>query len=62
MKETIQRFDIGGRTVNEALISTLPFTFSTTYERELIRDLKHKKCGFKPLQNIDYLFPDNTLV
>lgn len=48
--------------MNEYLYQTLNLNLSTYYEKELIRDLKHKKCGFKTHENIDYLFPDGTLV
>lgn len=62
MKETISWSDIGGRNINEYLQSSLKLNNNETYYKEIVRDLKHKKCGFKPHENISYQLPDQSLI
>lgn len=45
-QQGIQRLDIGGRDVNEYLMELLrpKVIFSTTFEREFVRDIKEQCC------------------
>jgi actin-related protein len=51
--QAVQRVDLGGRDVNEYLMLLLKpkVTFSTTFEREFVRDIKEQCCFIKPLES-----------
>eukprot|EP00347_Sterkiella_histriomuscorum_P005121 403357814 len=49
----IQRLDIGGRDINEYLMDLLKskVVFTTTFEREFVRDIKEQCCSIKTSTN-----------
>lgn len=50
LSHAIQRVDIGGRAVNEYLMDLLKpkALFTTTFEREFVRDIKEQCCFVRP--------------
>ncbi|KAK2720634.1 hypothetical protein QYM36_004506 [Artemia franciscana] len=46
IKHSISRLEFGGRELNDYLMETLPpaTTFTTSYKREIVRDIKEKLC------------------
>ncbi len=50
LTNAIQRLDIGGRDVNEYLMELLKpkALFSTTFEKEYVRDIKEQCCFIRP--------------
>jgi centractin len=55
ISHAIQRFDIGGRDVNEYLMELLKpkALFTTTFEREFVRDIKEQCCFVKPTSQLN---------
>ena len=67
----IQRLDVGGRDVNEYLMELLKpkALFSTTFERECVRDIKEQCCFVKSTNGVDgqsdkkrYQLPDGKMI
>ena len=53
LQHGIQRLDVGGRDVNEYLMELLrpKVLFTTTFEREFVRDIKEQCCFILPNDN-----------
>jgi actin-related protein len=50
ISQGIERLEVGGRDVNEYLMELLKpkVLFTTTFEREFVRDIKEQCCYIKP--------------
>ncbi len=72
LSHAIQRLDIGGRDVNEYLLELLKpkALFTTTFEREFVRDIKEQCCFIKLKANMNetqldkkrYQLPDGKML
>lgn len=72
LSQGIERLDVGGRDVNEYLMELLKpkVLFTTTFEREFVRDIKEQCCYVKPNQSTSgvmtdkkrYQLPDGKMI